>query len=63
MYWQEASTDLPEEQSTPDQTELTKLSMKAYELLLMTQPAATPYLADEINDANDQAVSVAIQAN
>ena len=37
--------------------------MKTYELLLMTQPTATPHLADEVNDANDQAVSVAFQAN
>ena len=49
-----------------DQTELElkKHSMKTYELLLvMIQPAETAHLADEVNDANDQAVSVAIQAN
>ena len=49
-----------------DQTELElkKLSMKTHELLLlMTQPAATAHLADEVDDANDQAVSVTVQAN
>ena len=38
--------------------------MKTHELLLlMTQPAATAHLADEVDDANDQAVSVTVQAN
>jgi len=29
----------------------------------MTKPAETSHLADEVDDADDQAVSVAIQAN